>query len=63
MMSKMKKAPKELKMKKSHMWNKRVLVRCPYCGEYQTHTLFLIHEGNVIKCKECSKQFQLGKQK
>ncbi len=49
-------------MKKSHKWNtSRIFASCPHCHKEEEY--FSWGEGEILMCKICGKQFQLGKQR
>ena len=49
-------------LKKSHKWAEAVEARCPHCGFFRFY-IGVGDEGDIIRCRCCGKDFQLGRQK
>ncbi len=52
-------------MKKSHVWDTIEIleVQCPYCKSDFEEDNCCIEEGDIINCKYCYKDFELGEQR
>ena len=52
-------------MKKSHKWDEipTVFARCPYCRRWETYQMVEGMEGDILACKVCGREFELGRQK
>jgi hypothetical protein len=47
-------------MKKSHIWQEIVESQCPYCRHMNTN--YDQGQGDIIKCGNCERDYELGEQ-